>query len=79
MQGEKQAHHLWTKDEIRMLYTIWNEHSVEEVSTMLGIDKAKISYMATLMRKQGFPLQKKRVTGKTDLMLKELKSELNIQ
>lgn len=79
MKKKTLAHHMWTKQEIKTLYTIWDANSIEDIAEALGIEVGQVKYMVQQMRKQGFPLQKKRNLGKTMLMLKELKAELKIK
>lgn len=76
---ESLKHHMWTKEEIKKLYEIWEKYSAEDVAESLGIEVGQVRYMVTQMRKQGFPLQKKRKVGKTMIMLEELKAELKIK
>lgn len=76
---KKNVHHMWTKNEVKKLYTIWDTTSMEDVCEELGIDAGQVRYMVAQMRKQGFPLQKKRKIGQTMTMLKELKAELKIK
>ena len=79
MKKLKAVHHMWTREEVKKLYKIWDTSSMEEVCEELGIEVGQVRYMVQQMRKHGFPLQKKRKIGDTMLMLKELKAELKIK
>lgn len=76
---ESLKHHMWTKEEIKKLYEIWEKYSAEDVAEALRIEVGQVRYMVTQMRKQGFPLQKKRTKGRVMIMLEELKEELKIK
>lgn len=76
---KKQANHMWTKEEIKKLYTLWNELSMEEMCEELGLEPKNIRYMVSQMRKNGFNLQKKKKNGRLMSMLQDVKKELKIK
>ena len=75
----KQANHLWTKEEVKRLYTLWDKINMEEMCEELGLEAKNIRYMATQMRKNGFNLQRKKKNGRLMSMLQDVKKELKIK
>ena len=73
---KKAASHMWTKEEIKLLYTLWDKMSMEEMCNELGLEPKNITYMAAQMRANGFKLQRKRKNGRLMSMLQDLKKEL---
>lgn len=69
------ASHVWTKDEVRKLYKLWEDCTLEELSADMGIRHVQVTYMANQMRKVGFKLTKKPKVGSRLSMLKEIFEE----
>lgn len=75
----KTEYHNWTKEEMRTLYKIWDKKSVEEIAEELNLSRDQVKSMACQMRKNGIPLEKKRIRNKYFRMILELKKELKIK
>lgn len=52
--------HSWTKEEIKKLTTLWDTHSLDELSKAFKLDKKQVQYMANTIRAAGYKLQPKR-------------------
>lgn len=76
---KKKPNHLWTKEEIKLLYTLWNTMNMEELCEEIGVEPKNIRYMSTQMRKYGFNLQRKKRNGTLMSMLQDVKRELKIK
>ncbi len=72
-------HHMWTKDEMKKLYKLWESVEPQDIAEDMGIEVGQVRYMANAMRKEGFKLSKKRKVGKKLLLIRELKAELGIK
>lgn len=73
---EKLAKHLWTKEEIKTLISLWETMTLEEVARELKVHPTQAQYMAALIRKEGYALPKKRVIGRARGLVKEVIREL---
>lgn len=72
----KMTKHQFTKQEARILLTLWDRATKEEIAEKLNLRSEQIGYLAREMNKVGFELSKKRKVGQLRTMLKELKKEL---
>jgi len=78
MKNAEKKSYMWTKENIRVLVNIWEKSTVEEIADKLDVDKRKVTYMANVIRKQGYPLSRKHVKSRAKIMIDEVMSELNI-
>lgn len=72
-------HHMWTKDEVKSLYTLWEDTSIEDLADKLKVEVSQIRTMAGAMRKKGFKLAHKRKNGYIQSLLDEVKKELKLK
>lgn len=68
--------HMWTKEEIRKVATLWESSTISELEDELGLVKNRIMYIVKKMRDAGFDLPRKKKHGYIDSLLKEVKLEL---
>jgi len=71
---KREKSHMWTKEEIKNLVSLWDTSTLDDISLQLGLPKEKIIYMAMSIRKQGFYLARKTTFGvKRSLIAESLK------
>lgn len=70
---------MYTKEELRLIIEMWNEHSIDEIASKVKVKKTSISSIAKKLRVNGFPLHKKHRNGVMDGLIKELKAEYKIK
>jgi len=75
----KKTKHMFTKQEAKSLFTLWNTNSKEEIAEKLGLTLDQVSYLAGQMKLTGFKLSRKHQKGHLRVMLTELKNEMNIK
>lgn len=76
---EKKAEkHYWTKEEMKVLISIWDKKTLDEICKELNLRRIQVSYMANQMRKCGIGLVKKKKLGITNMLIDEVKKELGI-
>ena len=77
MKNEKKVKYtLITKESIKKLLSLWNDHTTDELAQELGWPHWKISNLAKKMRSVGFDLPRKHVLKMTDTLIKEVYNEL---
>ncbi len=67
---------MWTKDEMRTLFNLWESHSTEEIADVLGRNREAISYMAKKLRQHGLKIAKKKRVGVIQSLIKEFIEEM---
>lgn len=72
-------HHMWTRDEVKSLFKLWEDTSVEDIAERLKLEVSQVRTMVTAMRKKGFPLARKRVNSYIQVLLDDVKKELKIK
>ena len=55
--------HMWTKEDIKTLATLWETASKEEIAEKLNITSGQVGSMAQRFKKVGFALPRKRRSG----------------
>ena len=77
----RNEYHLWTKEEIKLVITLWPDHSFKEIQKSVGVGPRQLSYLAKKIRLKGIPLEKKTGycyprQGSLINVINELKKEL---
>lgn len=67
--------HMWTKDEIKKIFEIWESSTIDEVAEELGIERIQVQYMANQIRAAGYELAKKHRKGYLSSLIKEALGE----
>lgn len=68
---------MWTKEEIKKVLALWDSKTIQELADEIGTTPEAVSYIAFALRKNGFTISKKRKAGYMQLLLAEVKAELN--
>lgn len=68
--------HMWTKDEIRTVVTLWESNTVESICEAMNITSFQLHYIAKKLRDNGIKLTRKRKRSNVDLIIKELVDKL---
>lgn len=76
---QPQVHHMWTKDEIKKIFRLWENSNPQDLADQLGVKLSQLKNVVTAMRKVGFPLVQKRRNGAYAKVLNEVKRELGIE
>lgn len=63
--------HMWTLEEIRLIKSVWDNKSVNDIAEQIGVLPQQIQYIATQMRKEGIKLPRKHVVGRTRGLIQE--------
>ncbi len=78
MSVREMNNHMWTKENVKALLALWDTKTMLEIANELGLEQKQVNYMASNLRKKGFPLAQKRTTGKLQTLLDEVAGELGI-
>lgn len=65
----------FTKDQIREVMNLWETKSTDEIAEKLGLNKGAISYLANVIRKEGYRLPKKHKIGILRALVKDVIQE----
>ncbi len=68
--------HSWTKAELKLVCQLWTTHSLDEISSELGLTKQQISYAVTELRRSGAPLPRKYARNQRNRLFKEAAKEV---
>lgn len=68
----------WTKTEIKYVLKTWKRSTLQETCTKLGREPKAVRAMVIQIRKCGYPITYKRRVGTTNLMIKEVLSEMGL-
>jgi hypothetical protein len=71
----KNARHMWTKNEVKKVQSMWNTSTKEEICEELNLESHQIMYIVNAMRKAGFDLPKKHKKGQLQNLLREILAE----
>ena len=71
--------HVWTKKEMLLIPELWDSKSTSEIAEILHVKPVQVSYIASMMRKAGYPIPLKRRNGYLLNLIKELASEKGIK
>lgn len=63
---------MYTRDEVKAVATLWQDKTVDELARELKRTPQSITYIAHMIRKQGYNLARKRKTGTTMLMVHDV-------
>lgn len=74
--GNPDYRYQWTIEDFRKIVSLWSTTNTAELAKMLGKSRAAISSIATRLRKEGIHIPRKRINGKFEELMKQLKSEL---
>lgn len=72
----RKEQHMWTKEEIKLVNSLWATTTTHELCKKLGVDNQQLNYMVAEMRKAGLVLAKKHKKGNLQALIKEVMSEL---
>lgn len=73
---ESYARHLWTKKDIREVIELWETMTPTELAEKIGCTESGVIFMAYQLRKEGFPLaRRKRKNGVIRKLVREVISE----
>lgn len=70
--------HMWTKENVKALLALWDTKNMREIAEQLNLTQAQVNYMASNLRKKGFPLAQKRQVGQLQILLDEVAGEMGI-
>jgi hypothetical protein len=65
----------WTKEDMRKVLELWENHSIEQIAEMLNRKKWQIAYIANAFKKAGYQLPRKNVKGLDYGLVKEVLKE----
>lgn len=68
-------YHMWTKEEIRTVLELWQDSSVADIAAEIGVDPARVVYIAQQIRRAGYELPKKHIKGRTMSMVEDVIAE----
>jgi hypothetical protein len=68
----------WTKDDIKKFVQLWDNCTVKEIESELGLRHNQLSYIRTKIKTAGYQLSRKNVRGVADSLIHEAMRELNI-
>lgn len=68
--------HMWTKDQVKRIATVWENKNVEDIAEELGVNRKQVMYMVGQMRKAGFKLARKHKKSYLHVMLTDVLTEL---
>ncbi len=69
-------HQFWTKEDLKMVVRMWDDNTLVQIAEKLGREKSSIQQIATVMRKNGIKIARKRKNGYLALLINEVKEEL---
>lgn len=71
--------HMWTKEDIKKLVTIWDDCTKQEVADEMNLTPVQVGSMVRRIRLAGYPLARKTSKGTMNLMIDEVFDELKIK
>jgi biotin operon repressor len=78
MKKKYVAKHMWTKDEIKKLVSLWEDCTKEEVADELNMSITQLSSMVRRIRLAGYHLTKKSNRGDIHLLIDEAFGDLGL-
>lgn len=79
MSVREMNNHMWTKENVKKLFSLWDTHTMAQISSEMGLEQKQVNYMAHNLRQKGFPLAKKHVVGQLQALLDEVAGEMGIE
>jgi len=70
---------MWTKEKIKLMISLWDTVNSKDMSEKIGETREEINFMASIIRKSGYPIQKKREIGYRELLIDKAMSEEGIE
>lgn len=75
---ETKPRHMWTKDEIKRLLSIWEDSTLSEICEEMGLDQKQIGCLRYDLKQCGYTLTRKKAYGERRLMCAEVLRELKL-
>jgi hypothetical protein len=69
---------MWTKEEIKRIYTLWDSKTINEIMKEMDLRRDQLNYMVCHMRKAGFVMHGKHKKGYVQNLIKECKLDLGL-
>lgn len=79
MSVRKMNNHMWTKENVKTLLSMWDSNSMLEIAQKMGLEQKQVQYMAHNLRAKGFPLTQKHKVGELQALLTDVALEMGIE
>lgn len=73
---KRKKSHLWTKDEIKTVASLWETSNFEDLCNKLDVKDFQLNYIVGHMRRAGFKLTKKHKKGYLQNLIQEVLLEV---
>lgn len=71
----KDKSHMWTKQEIKKILSLWDSSTPEELAESFNVKKTQLMYIILKMRQAGIKLAKKHKNGYLSNLIQEVLQE----
>ena len=68
----------FTKSDIEAVLDLWEDTNINDICKKLDMTKIQVYYLVSQIRKAGYPIIKKTVTGQTTTLIKMVLAERHL-